>query len=86
VRERAMDEVLSVEYEGAAGGASAPGVSEAIAGADLVVVCTSNPVTPFRRPDTGRARHRRALGSRRRPWSASARIIGGAPSSGQAAA
>jgi len=45
VRDRAMGDVLGVEYEGAAAARPAPGVREAIAGADLVVVCPSNPVT-----------------------------------------
>jgi LPPG:FO 2-phospho-L-lactate transferase len=45
VREKAMVDVLDVEYEGAAAARPAPGVREAIAEADLVVVCPSNPVT-----------------------------------------
>jgi LPPG:FO 2-phospho-L-lactate transferase len=45
VREKAMVEVVDVEYDGAAAARPAPGVREAIAEADLVVVCPSNPVT-----------------------------------------
>lgn len=45
VRERARVEVLEVEYAGAAAATPAPGVPEAITGADLVVICPSNPVT-----------------------------------------
>jgi LPPG:FO 2-phospho-L-lactate transferase len=45
VREKARVEVLEVAYEGAAESAPAPGVIAAIADADAVVVCPSNPVT-----------------------------------------
>ena len=45
VRDKAMVEVVGVEYEGAAAARPAPGVREAITAADVVVVCPSNPVT-----------------------------------------
>ncbi len=45
VRDKAMVEVVGVEYDGAAQARPAPGVLEAIAGADVVVVCPSNPIT-----------------------------------------
>ncbi len=45
VRDRALGEVVAVEYAGAAAARPAPGVTAAIAEADLVVVCPSNPVT-----------------------------------------
>src|SRR5438105_12608049 len=45
VRDKAQGDVVSVAYEGAATATPAPGVVEAIAAADLVVVCPSNPVT-----------------------------------------
>ncbi|MEK7387062.1 MAG: 2-phospho-L-lactate transferase, partial [candidate division NC10 bacterium] len=45
VREKALVEVLEVEYAGARAARPAPGVAEAIGDADLVVVCPSNPVT-----------------------------------------
>jgi LPPG:FO 2-phospho-L-lactate transferase len=45
VRDKAMVEVVGVEYDGAAAARPAPGVREAIAEADLVVVCPSNPIT-----------------------------------------
>ena len=45
VREKAMVEVVGVDYEGAPAARPAPGVCEAIAEADVVVVCPSNPVT-----------------------------------------
>jgi LPPG:FO 2-phospho-L-lactate transferase len=45
VREKALVEVVGVDYEGAATARPAPGVVEAIRTADVVVVCPSNPVT-----------------------------------------
>ena len=45
VREKAMVEVVGVDYEGATTARPAPGVREAIAEADVVVVCPSNPIT-----------------------------------------
>ena len=45
VRDKARVEVLEVAYEGAADARPAPGVPEAIADADVIVVCPSNPVT-----------------------------------------
>jgi LPPG:FO 2-phospho-L-lactate transferase len=45
VREKAQVEVRAVDYTGAAEAAAAPGVLEAIAAADAVLVCPSNPIT-----------------------------------------
>jgi LPPG:FO 2-phospho-L-lactate transferase len=45
VRDKAMVDVVGVDYQGAAAAQPAPGVREAIADADVVVVCPSNPVT-----------------------------------------
>jgi LPPG:FO 2-phospho-L-lactate transferase len=45
VRDKALGEVVAVEYAGAAAARPAPGVLAAIGEADLVVVCPSNPVT-----------------------------------------
>ena len=45
VRDKAMVEVVGVEYDGAEAARPAPGVREAIAEADVVVVCPSNPIT-----------------------------------------
>ncbi|MGZ4132742.1 MAG: 2-phospho-L-lactate transferase [Actinomycetota bacterium] len=44
VRRRAADPVKGVRYEGALAARPAPGVLEAIAGADALVLCPSNPV------------------------------------------
>jgi LPPG:FO 2-phospho-L-lactate transferase len=43
VKRRARDRVTAVRYEGASGAAPAPGVLEAIANADAVILCPSNP-------------------------------------------
>src|SRR5262249_39601685 len=45
VREKASVAVIDVAYAGAGDATPAPGVVEAIADADVVVVCPSNPVT-----------------------------------------
>ncbi len=45
VREKAQVQVRAVEYAGAATARPAPGVVEAIATADIVLVCPSNPIT-----------------------------------------
>jgi LPPG:FO 2-phospho-L-lactate transferase len=45
VRERCRPEVSDVSYAGAGTARPAPGVLEALAAADAVVVCCSNPVT-----------------------------------------
>jgi LPPG:FO 2-phospho-L-lactate transferase len=45
VREKTQVEVRAVEYAGAAEARPAPGLIEAIAGADAVLVCPSNPIT-----------------------------------------
>src|SRR6266852_5868952 len=45
VREKALVDVVGVDYEGATAARPAPGVLDAIRTADLVVVCPSNPVT-----------------------------------------
>ena len=45
VREKTQVEVRAVEYAGAAEARPAPGLIEAIGGADAVLVCPSNPIT-----------------------------------------
>ena len=45
VREKTQVEVREVEYAGAAAAAPSPGLLQAIAEADAVIVCPSNPVT-----------------------------------------
>jgi len=83
VRDKAQGDVVSVAYEGAAGAAPAPGVVEAIAGADLVVVCPSNPVTSIG-PILAVAGIAKALRETRAPIVGVSPIVGGAPVSGPA--
>lgn len=45
VREKAQVEARAVEYAGAERARPAPGVLEALAGAEAVVICPSNPIT-----------------------------------------
>lgn len=85
VRHKAMVEVLDVEYEGAAAAQPAPGVLEAIAGADLVVVCPSNPVTSIG-PIIAVPGIAQALARTRAPVVGVSPIVGGAAVSGPAAA
>ena len=44
VRRGARDDVKAIRFEGISGAAPAPGVLDAIASADLLVICPSNPV------------------------------------------
>jgi len=83
VRDKAQGDVVSVAYEGAATAAPAPGVVEAIAGADLVVVCPSNPVTSIG-PILAVAGIASALRRTRAPIVGVSPIVGGAPVSGPA--
>ena len=45
VRDKCQADVIGVDYDGAERARPGPGVLDAIAGADVVVVCPSNPVT-----------------------------------------
>ncbi|OGL01833.1 MAG: hypothetical protein A3D33_01620 [Candidatus Rokubacteria bacterium RIFCSPHIGHO2_02_FULL_73_26] len=85
VREKALAEVLEVEYAGAAAARPAPGVAEALREADLVVVCPSNPVTSVG-PVLAVPGVVEALGAARGPVVAVSPIVGGAAVSGPAAA
>ena len=82
VRDKALGDVVAVEYEGAAAARPAPGVLAAIAGADLVVVCPSNPVTSVG-PILAVPGIAAALAGRRSIVGVSP-IVGGAPVSGPA--
>jgi len=84
VREKALAEVLEVEYAGAAAARPAPGVAEALREADLVVVCPSNPVTSVG-PVLAVPGVVEALGAARGPVVAVSPIVGGAAVSGPAA-
>jgi LPPG:FO 2-phospho-L-lactate transferase len=83
VRDKALAEVVGVDYEGAAAARPAPGVLEAIVAADLVVVCPSNPVTSIG-PILAVPGIADALAATRAPVVGVSPIVGGAPVSGPA--
>jgi LPPG:FO 2-phospho-L-lactate transferase len=83
VRLKAQVEVLEVAYEGAARARPAPGVLEALARAELIVVCPSNPVTSIG-PILAVPGVVEALSAARAPVVGVSPIIGAAPVSGPA--
>jgi LPPG:FO 2-phospho-L-lactate transferase len=84
VRDKAMVEVLDVAYAGAESARPAPGVVDAIAEADVIVVCPSNPVTSVG-PVLAVPGIVPALAAARRPVVGVSPIVGGAAISGPAA-
>jgi LPPG:FO 2-phospho-L-lactate transferase len=85
VREKALVEVLEVAYAGAPDARPGPGVPEAIAEAELIVICPSNPVTSVG-PILAVPGITQALTTARAPIVGVSPIIGGAAVSGPAAA
>lgn len=85
VRLKAEVEVLEVAYEGAARARPAPGVLDALARAELIVVCPSNPVTSIG-PILAVPGVLDALSAARAPVVGVSPIIGAAPVSGPAGA
>jgi LPPG:FO 2-phospho-L-lactate transferase len=83
VRRRASDPVKEIRYEGAERARAAPGVLEAIAEADAVVLCPSNPVVSIG-PILAVARVREAVVARRDRTVGVSGIVGGAPVAGMA--
>jgi LPPG:FO 2-phospho-L-lactate transferase len=83
VRRRAADEVTGVRYVGADGARPAPGVLDAIANADAVVFCPSNPVVSIG-PILAMAAVRDAVAARRASAVGVSGIVGGAPVAGMA--
>ena len=83
VRRRAEDPVKGVRYEGADLATPAPGVLEAIEGADIVVFCPSNPVVSIG-PILAVPGMRGALADRRASGVGVSGIVGGAPVAGMA--
>lgn len=84
VREKALVEVLEVAYPGAPRAAPAPDVLTALAEAELIVICPSNPVTSVG-PVLAVPGIVQALTAARAPIIGVSPIIGGAPVSGPAA-
>jgi LPPG:FO 2-phospho-L-lactate transferase len=83
VARRARDEVKALRFEGIERARPAPGVLEAIAGADLVVVCPSNPVVSTG-PILAVPGVREAVAARRDTVVGVSPIVGGAPVAGMA--
>jgi len=83
VREKGLVEVVDVEYAGAGRARPAPGVTAAIAAADLVLVCPSNPVTSIG-PILAVPGVQEALERAAPRTIAVSPIVGGAPVSGPA--
>lgn len=83
VRRRAADPVKEVRYEGAGAARPAPGVLEAIADADAVVLCPSNPVVSIG-PILAVPGVRDAVAARRDRVVGVSGIVGGAPVAGMA--
>ena len=83
VRRRAKDEVKHLRYAGAKRARPGPGVLEAIAEADAVVICPSNPVASIG-PILAVLGIRDALAARRAHVVGISGIVGGAPLAGMA--
>ncbi len=83
VRRGARDEVVGVAYEGAERARPAPGVLEAIARAEAVVICPSNPVASIG-PILAVPGIREAVAARRARVVGVSPIVGGAPLAGMA--
>lgn len=83
VKRRAADEVKAIRYEGADTAGPAPGVLEAIAAAEAIAVCPSNPVASIG-PILALRGMREALAARRDRVVGVSPIVGGAPLAGMA--
>jgi LPPG:FO 2-phospho-L-lactate transferase len=83
VRRRGADTVKGIRYEGAAAARPAPGVLEAIATADAVVFCPSNPVVSIG-PILAVPAIREAVTARRGRAVGVSGIVGGGPVAGMA--
>lgn len=83
VQRRAQDDVKAIRYEGAEAARPAPGVLEAIAGAEAIVICPSNPVASIG-PILAVPDVREALAARRERVVGISPIVGGAPLAGMA--
>jgi LPPG:FO 2-phospho-L-lactate transferase len=83
VARRARDEVKTFRFEGVEHARPAPGVLEAIAAADVVVICPSNPVVSVG-PILAVPGVRDAVAARRERVVGVSPIVGGAPLAGMA--
>ena len=83
VRRRAADGVKDIRFVGAASARPAPGVLAAIAEADIVIICPSNPVVSIS-PVLAVPGIRRAVADRRSVVTGVSPIVGGTPLAGMA--
>ncbi len=83
VKRQAADQVKAIRFEGAERARPAPGVMEAVRGADIVVICPSNPVVSIG-PILALPGLREAVASRRPHVVGVSPIVAGAPLSGMA--
>lgn len=83
VRRGARDSVKAIRYEGAAEARPAPGVLQALAAAETIVVCPSNPVASIA-PILAVSGIREAVAGRRDRVVGVSPIVGGAPLRGMA--
>jgi LPPG:FO 2-phospho-L-lactate transferase len=83
VRRGARDEVKAIRYAGATTARPAPGVLEALDGADAILVCPSNPIASID-PILSIPGIRRAVADRRERVAGVSPIVGGAPLRGMA--
>ena len=83
-RDGAPDDVAAVDLSAARAATPAPGVLEALAGAEAIVVCPSNPVVSIG-PILAVPGIRDALGAARAPVVAISPLVGGVPVKGPAA-
>jgi LPPG:FO 2-phospho-L-lactate transferase len=83
VARRARDEVKTFRFDGVEGARPAPGVLRAIAGAEVVVICPSNPVVSVG-PILAVPGVREAVAGRRERVVGVSPIVGGAPLAGMA--
>jgi LPPG:FO 2-phospho-L-lactate transferase len=83
VARRARDEVKAFRFEGVEGARPAPGVLRAIAGAEVVMICPSNPVVSVG-PILAVPGVREAVAARRDRVVGVSPIVGGAPLAGMA--
>lgn len=83
VKRGARDEVKAIRYEGAERARPAPGVLEAIAGANAIAICPSNPVASVG-PILAVPGIREGLAARRDAVVGVSPIVGGAPLAGMA--
>jgi LPPG:FO 2-phospho-L-lactate transferase len=79
----ARDDVKGIRFEGAEAATPAPGVLEALAGADAILVCPSNPVVSIA-PILAVPGVRDAVAARRDRVAGVSPIVGGAPLRGMA--